>query len=134
MPDRSSREPDRSSREPDRSSREPDRSSRKPDDARGGGPAAFGDLLAGVTRQAGLSRSKPIDPVFRAWDRAAGETLARVARPVRFRAGELAVDVSTASHHHELVAFTGERLRREVNEILGDDRVRRITFKHQTNE
>lgn len=105
-----------------------------PDEPRGGASPSFGDLLAGVTRQAGLSRSKPVHPVFRAWDEVAGDALAKVARPVRFRGGELAIDVSTASHHHELVAFTGESLRRLLNQQLGDDRVRRITFKHQTNE
>ena len=105
------------------------------ENARGrSGPDALGDLLAGITRQAGLNRSKPIHPVFRAWDEAAGPALAAHARPVRFRAGELAVDVATASHHHELVAFTGEALRRRVNELLGEELVRRVTFKHNTHD
>ncbi|MEO0649248.1 MAG: DUF721 domain-containing protein [Planctomycetota bacterium] len=111
-----------------------------PDDARrdasgsSSGPDALGDLLRGVTRQAGLNRSKPVHPVFSAWAEAAGPALAEVAKPVRFRAGELAVDVASASHHHELVAFTGEPLRRRLNELLGEDLVRRIAFKHNTHE
>ena len=97
-------------------------------------PAELSDLLGAFGREVGLNRSKPVHPTFAAWNEAAGADLAEVARPVRFRAGELAVDVATASHHHELVAFSGESLRRRVNEILGEDLVRRIAFKHQTHE
>ena len=100
----------------------------------GDGPQAFGDLLGSVTRQVGLNRSKPAHPSFKAWDDVAGPELARVARPVRFRAGELAIDVSTATHYHELVAFTGEGLRRRVNDLLGEEIVRKLVFKQRTQE
>lgn len=69
--------------------------------------------------------------MFDAWNELVGERLAAVARPVRFRRGELAIDVSSASHYHELVAFTGEGLRVRLNEALGEERVKRLAFKHQ---
>ena len=96
-------------------------------------PTSLGDLLGEVTRAAGLDQPKSLDPVFEAWNQVAGEGLAAVARPVRFRQGELAVDVSSASHFHELVAFTGEGLRKRLNEALGEDRVKRLAFKHQAD-
>lgn len=97
----------------------------------GSDPAGLGDLLGEVTRAAGLGSAKRVDPVFEAWDQVVGEQLAAVATPVRFRRGELSIDVSSASHYHELVAFTGEGLRKRLNERLGEERVQRLAFKHQ---
>ncbi|QDU64942.1 DUF721 domain-containing protein [Engelhardtia mirabilis] len=99
---------------------------------RGGSePTSFGELLGEITHAAGLDRPKRTDPVFDAWNEVAGVSLAAVARPVRFRQGELSIDVSSASHYHELVAFHGEGLRKRLNEVLGDERVKRLVFKHQ---
>jgi len=94
-------------------------------------PSSLGDLLGDITRAAGIDRPKRTDPIFDAWNDVAGEKLSAVARPVRFRQGELAIDVSSASHYHELVAFTGEGLRKRLNEALGEERVKRLAFKHQ---
>jgi hypothetical protein len=103
-----------------------------PEDRRQNGPRSLGDLMADVARASGLNRSRPVHPALKAWKGAVGDDLSRVTRAVRFRSGELIVEVTTASHHHELVAFRGESLRRRVNELLGDETVRRIAFKHQS--
>ncbi|HVR29763.1 MAG TPA: DciA family protein [Thermoanaerobaculia bacterium] len=66
--------------------------------------------------------------VFRAWREAAGEALARRARAVRFQGGELCVEVSSSAHRSEL-EMTGEGLRRAANALLGEEKIRRITFQ-----
>ena len=66
--------------------------------------------------------------VFRAWREAAGEPLARRARAVRFQGGELCVEVDSSAHRSEL-EMTGESLRRAANALLGEEKIRRITFQ-----
>jgi hypothetical protein len=68
-------------------------------------------------------------PVYEAWSNALGRDLARRARPVRFRRGELCVEVEGAAHYHELSNFTGERYRRLANEALGREEIRRVVYK-----
>ena len=55
--------------------------------------------------------------------------LRRRARAVRFKRGELTVEVESAAHLQELSSFTGESIKREANRILGDDRIRNVVFK-----
>lgn len=68
-------------------------------------------------------------PVFEAWRTAAGENVARRARAVRFRDGELVIEVESAAHLQELKSFTGETLRQRANERFGREVIRRIVFK-----
>ena len=68
-------------------------------------------------------------PVYEAWRDALGPELARRARAVDFRRGELVVEVESAAHLHELVSFTGERYRQLTNRRLGRDAVRKVSFK-----
>lgn len=51
------------------------------------------------------------------------------AQPVRFRGGELTVEVSSAVHLQELRNFTGDEVRRKANEKLGNDTIRRVVFR-----
>jgi len=67
--------------------------------------------------------------VFRAWTEAVGPGLARRAVPVRFRGGELTVEVGSAVHLQELKNFTAEGFRREANARLGRETIRRLAFK-----
>jgi hypothetical protein len=68
-------------------------------------------------------------PVYRAWSDALGPELARRARPVRLRRGELCVEVEGAAQLHELSNFTGERYRRLANDALGREEIRRVVYK-----
>jgi hypothetical protein len=47
---------------------------------------------------------------------------------MRFARGELLVEVDSAAHMHELANFTGEEYRARINEHLGKEEVRRLTF------
>jgi len=67
-------------------------------------------------------------PVFRAWSEALG-ALGRHARAVRFEAGNLYVEVDSASHLHELSNFTGEQIRELANSHLGSEQIRRVHFQ-----
>ena len=67
--------------------------------------------------------------VFKAWSDAVGPAMAKRAVPVRFRGGELTVEVESAVHLQELKNFTAEEHRREANAKLGRETIRRLAFK-----
>ena len=93
------------------------------------GVASMHDALESFLRESGISGRARHQPAFRAWNEAAGEELARRARPVRFARGELTVEVESAAHLHELTNFTGETLRASANQILGKQEIRRVVFR-----
>jgi hypothetical protein len=102
------------------------------DPRRGGWEAtALSDAIEAFLKQSGLYRGLQDQRVLDAWTRAAGPTLGPHARPVRFQRGQLWVQVDSSPHLHELQNFTGERLRAKANELLGEERIRRVTFKLQ---
>jgi len=51
------------------------------------------------------------------------------AKPVRFRNGELSVDVKSSSMLYELRSFTGEGIRNAANEKLGQEAIRKVAFR-----
>jgi hypothetical protein len=87
------------------------------------------EAVGGFLRASGLAAHMRHVPVYQAWNDAVGAALARRARPVRFERGELVVEVDSAAHLQELVAFTGEGFRERANEELGQALVRRVTFR-----
>lgn len=99
-----------------------------------GGMTTMGNALADFLRQSGLAAKLRDAAVYEAWAAAVGEELARLARPVDFRRGELVVEVASASRRAELAGFTGERYRRLANRRLqqsgaGAQRIRKVSFK-----
>jgi len=89
----------------------------------------FDQALQVWLRESGLGPSLAEARALRAWNEACGESLARCARPVRLRGGELLVQVASSTHLHELRAFTGESLRRAANERLPDAPIERVVFE-----
>ena len=79
--------------------------------------------------QSGLKRRLGDVRVLSAWREALGPELAPGARAVRFRRGELVVEVASAVQRQELAAFTGEGFRRKANERLGAETIRRVTYR-----
>lgn len=94
-------------------------------------PTSIHDALVSYLRDTGLDSKLAQARVFRAWQEALGETLAKRARAVRFQAGELLVEVQSAPHFHELTNFTGERYRVLANQKLGAARITRVVFQLQ---
>ena len=50
-------------------------------------------------------------------------------KPVRFRNGELSVEVKSSALLYELRSFTGEDFRNAANERLGKEAIRKIAFR-----
>lgn len=94
------------------------------------GPAPIGEVLARYLKSQGLDSKLRGALVIRTWDRALGPLAAR-ARAVRFRDGELVVEVDSAPHLAELSSFTGENYRRAVNQTLGREVVKNVTFQRK---
>jgi predicted nucleic acid-binding Zn ribbon protein len=86
------------------------------------------DVLSQYLAQSGLGARLQRGKVFDAWAKAVG-TQGRRTRAVRFRDGELTVEVQSAALLQELRNFTGEDLRRRTNAHLGTEKVRRIDFQ-----
>jgi len=87
------------------------------------------EAIEGFLRDSGIAPRLRGAEVFDAWRAAVGAGLSERARPVRFQRGELVVEVGSAPHLAELESFTGEGYRRAANAALGDERIRRVTFR-----
>jgi hypothetical protein len=94
------------------------------------GPAPLGEVLNSYLAGKGLDSKLRGARAIRAWDRTLGAQAAR-ARAVRFRDGELVVEVDSAPHLAELAGFTGEQYRQAVNRTLGREVVTRVTFQRK---
>ena len=93
------------------------------------GPSPIRYAIKAFLRDTGLG-ARPRDMlVFQAWKDAAGEELAKRAIPVRYRNGELTLEVESAVHLQELKNFTGEGYRRGANARLGNEAIRKLAFK-----
>ena len=99
------------------------------EEARRGGVSSLSDCLGSFLSSSGLTRKLSDTRVLAAWREALGPELAPRARAVRFRRGELTVEVASAVHRQELDAFTGDSFRRAANERLGAETIRRVTFR-----
>ncbi len=95
---------------------------------RRGRTVSIADALKEALKTHGVRRGQPANPVFEAWNHAAGP-LAPRAVPVRFQNGELLIQVESSAHYQELTQFTGSMLHAKTNELLGDRRVTRVVFK-----
>ncbi|MFT7670736.1 MAG: hypothetical protein ACI8X5_003447 [Planctomycetota bacterium] len=89
----------------------------------------MGDAMRGFLRETGLGEQLRHAGVYRAWSDALGPKLSQRAKPVFYKFGELTVEVESAAHLHELQNFTGEQYRREANESLGEERIKKIQFR-----
>lgn len=93
------------------------------------GPARIDAALDALLREVGIRASPTEERVLGAYREVAGEALLRVTDPTRFQKGEMQVVVHSAAQLQELLNFTGEDLRRRLNEHLGSELVRRMSFK-----
>lgn len=93
------------------------------------GPVPLRDALRRYLRDSGLGGRLRNATVYQAWNDALGERAARHARPVRLQFGDLTVEVESSVHLHELQNFTAEQYRQEANRRLGEERIRKISFR-----
>ena len=99
------------------------------DHSRRGGVAPLGRAISQFLQTSGMGDKMRDWKVHEAWRDALGPELAQHATSVDFRRGELVVEVASSAHKHELVNFTGEQYRREANRRMGNNRIRRVSFK-----
>jgi hypothetical protein len=66
--------------------------------------------------------------VLRAWSAAAGNWKEHAA-PVRFRGGQLVVEVRSSVALAELRSFHAEEIRARANAALGAEVIRKVTFQ-----
>ena len=93
------------------------------------GPRPLRDAIHAFWRDSGLSRATSNERVFRAWTEVLGSPQSRRAVPVRFRDGELLVEVDSPTQLSELKNFKGDGLRSRANQRLGEDVIRKVVFK-----
>jgi Dna[CI] antecedent, DciA len=96
------------------------------------GPRPIQELISSFLREEGLGTRGRSHRVFKAWNQALEPGLRKWVEPVRFRSGELLVEVRSSAHLHDLRGFTGEDYRRKTNEALGEETVRKVVFKLRT--
>jgi predicted nucleic acid-binding Zn ribbon protein len=90
----------------------------------------MGEALGQFLRATGLERRMGEQRVLSAWSAVVGPERALRARAVRCRNGELLVEVDSAALLQELKNFTGEGLRRAVNQRLGGgEPIQRVSFQ-----
>lgn len=99
------------------------------DGRRRGGTQSIAHVMKSVLRDSGLAEGLRRARIHDAWKRAVGEDLARHMTIVRFRRGELVIEVDSSAHLHELKNFTGDQFRRTANDNLGAARIRRVVFQ-----
>ena len=86
----------------------------------------MGEAMQDYLTASGLGRKLRDWPVHDAWRSAAGEALARRARPVAYRHGVLTVEVDSAAHLQELKGFTGDQYRVLANRNLGREEISQV--------
>lgn len=99
------------------------------DATRRGGAQPIARVMKSVLRDSGLADGLRRARITAAWKDALGPQMARHTTIVRFRNGELVVEVDSAAHLHELKNFTGDGYRRIANDNLGAARIRRVVYQ-----
>lgn len=89
----------------------------------------LGNAMKDFLRASGLGRGMRHGEVFSAWGNALGPRVSAKATPVRFQSGVLTVEVESTALLSELSSFSGEEARSKANELLGEERIRRVVFR-----
>ena len=93
------------------------------------GPQPIAGAIRQFLAESGLQRARGDERVLRAWADAAGLVWKEHAFPVRFRGGQLTVEVASSVALAELRGFHAERLRARANTALGGDVIHKVIFK-----
>ena len=93
------------------------------------GPTPIGDAIQAFLRDAGIGGRQSDRRVLDAWGEALDEPMRSRTTAVAFRRNELVVEVDSAALLQELRGFTGDACRKQVNQRLGSERIRRVVFK-----
>jgi hypothetical protein len=93
------------------------------------GPQPIAGAIRQFLAESGLHRTRGDERVLRAWSDAAGPGWKEHASPVRFRGGQLTVEVGSSVALAELRSFHAEDIRARANVALGEDLIRKVVFE-----
>ena len=91
-------------------------------------PRLAGDILREVRREIGIDPGGVQQRIVAVWPEVAGEEIAGHTRPGILRKGVLSVAVESAPLYYELTSFSGEDIRKKINEKLGSAIIHKINF------
>lgn len=91
-------------------------------------PKAIADVLAQLITARGYGRIQATEDFTTAWQKAAGETIAKFTRPGRVRRGNLEVTVSNSAIVQELT-FQKQQILTQLQTDLPDAKIRDIRFR-----
>lgn len=92
------------------------------------GFTAIGDVIGKVVAQHRPAMDRAMIEVWDVWESAVGNEIAAHAHPAAFKGGLLLVYISNSTRLHHM-RFMEKDLIRKLNQALGDERVKAITFK-----
>ena len=101
-----------------------------PDFRRTGRTLQIGEVIKGTLERLGLERKVQEYSVWLFWQKAAGEKIARHARPQQIIAGKLLIGVDSSAWMNELHLIK-KKLIRKINQETGKNIVKDIHFKLQ---
>ncbi len=88
-------------------------------------PSSVGDVVAGLMRERVLAGGMQVGKLARRWPQVVGERLAAETAPMRLEAGILVV-AATDGPWGAQARFLAEEIRRQANEALGGEPVKRV--------
>jgi hypothetical protein len=91
-------------------------------------PKKIGDVVAQLITQRGYGRVGTDEQLVAAWERAAGETLAKFSRPGKLKRGLLEVWVANSTMMQEL-GFEKGRILAAIQRELPEAKIRDLRFK-----
>jgi len=96
-----------------------------------GGITPLSDAIEAFLKQAGVRATPKHTRIFEAWTAQLSENEKQRATPLKFFHGTLTVEVSSSVYLHELKITKNETYRRQANERLGEEQIRKVRFKLQ---
>ncbi len=88
----------------------------------------LGDALDELVENLGIRKKLREQDVFEFWDKAVGERIAKIARPMRISKGTLFVSVQSGAWRNEL-SMRREEILSRLNEIVNEEIVTDIKFQ-----
>ena len=97
------------------------------------GPTSLFSVIDLLRREHGLREpTQTEERMQRAWREVAGPELARQALLIRFRGGEMLVEVASAALYHELVAYRQQDLARRLAGALPPGSFKRLSIRRKS--
>ena len=91
----------------------------------------LGDAIQAFLRESTVRSTPKHERVFAAWTAQLTDNEKKRVTPVKFFRGTLTVEVRSSVYLHELKTSKDATYRRQANETLGQELIRKVTYKLQ---